>query len=159
MQDWFNHTEVEHLPRTGSDHAPMLLQCEVTEDIHRKPFRFLKFWTENDSFKEIVRQNWSSGDSQNPFQDFKENIKKVKSALTKWSRDTYGDIFKQLIITEDIVKIKEKLFDEVPTTENREVLQRAQAEHKRYLHFEEIFWQQKAGYDWFENGLGSSIVL
>ncbi|WMV32127.1 hypothetical protein MTR67_025512 [Solanum verrucosum] len=76
MQDWFNHTEVEHLPRTGSDHAPMLLQYEVTEDRHRKPFRFLKFWTDNGSFKEIVKQNWSSGDSQNPFQDFKENIKK-----------------------------------------------------------------------------------
>lgn len=32
------------------------------------------------------------------------------------------------------------------------MLQRAQAEVKRYLHFEEIFWQQKAGFDWFENG-------
>ncbi|XP_047269152.1 uncharacterized protein LOC107862039 [Capsicum annuum] len=29
---------------------------------------------------------------------------------------------------------------------------RDQAEYKRYLHFEEIFWQQKVGYDWFDNG-------
>ncbi|KAG5616344.1 hypothetical protein H5410_016168 [Solanum commersonii] len=28
MQGWFNHMEVEHLARTGSDHAPMLLACE-----------------------------------------------------------------------------------------------------------------------------------
>ncbi|KAH0698913.1 hypothetical protein KY284_013128 [Solanum tuberosum] len=28
MQGWFNHMEVEHLARTGSDHAPMLLTCE-----------------------------------------------------------------------------------------------------------------------------------
>ncbi|KAH0702280.1 hypothetical protein KY285_016558 [Solanum tuberosum] len=28
FQNWFNHTEVEHLSRTGSDHAPMLLNCE-----------------------------------------------------------------------------------------------------------------------------------
>lgn len=86
-------------------------------------------------------------DSENPFLAFKENIKKGKNALTKWSKDTYGDIFKQLIIREDIVRIKEKLFEEVPNTMNRVVLQKVQARFKRYLHFEEIFWQQKAGYD------------
>ncbi|XP_049406079.1 uncharacterized protein LOC125869665 [Solanum stenotomum] len=144
--------EVEHLSRTGSDHAPMFLTCGDRLSRHKKPFRFLKFWTENPSFIEVVRQNWCSNWAQNPFLEFKANIKNVKSVLTKWSKDNYGDIFKKLIIREDIVKIKEKLFEEVPTTENREVLQRAQAEVKRYLHFEEIFWQKKAGYDWFENG-------
>jgi len=147
MQGWFNHAEVEHLPRTGSDHAPLLLSCEETITRHRKPFRFLKFWIENESFKDVVRQNWSTNPSQNPYLDFKENIKRVKSALRKWSRDAYGDMFKQLIIREDIVRIKEKLFEEIPNPENREVLQRAQDELKKYLHFEEIFWQQKAGYD------------
>ncbi|KAH0706068.1 hypothetical protein KY285_010599 [Solanum tuberosum] len=152
MQGWFNHTEVEHLPRTGSDHAPLLFSCDVNKVKHKKPFKFLKFWTENNAFQDIVSQNWCTNDSQNPFLNIKENVKRVKSALTKWSREIYGDIFKQIIIGEDIVKFKEKLFDEFPTTTNREVLQRAQAEYKKYLHFEEIFWQQKAGYDWFENG-------
>lgn len=32
------------------------------------------------------------------------------------------------------------------------MLHRAQAEYKKYLHFEEIFWQQKARYDWFDSG-------
>jgi len=31
-------------------------------------------------------------------------------------------------------------------------LQKDKAEFKRYLHFEEIYWQQKAGYEWFDNG-------
>ncbi|XP_015168371.1 uncharacterized protein [Solanum tuberosum] len=119
---------------------------------HRKPFRFLKFWTENDTFTEVVRLNWCTTSSHNPYLDFKENIKCMKVSLTRWSRKAYGDIFKQLLIREDIMKIKEKLFEEEPFVINREVLQRAQAEYKKYIHFEKKFWQQKTGYDWLENG-------
>lgn len=43
------------------------------------------------------------------FITFKENM----TALTKWSKESYGDIFKQLIIREDTVRIKEKLFEEL----------------------------------------------
>lgn len=47
----------------------------------------------------------------NPFLDFKRNIKKIKKALSLWSKETYGDIFQQLIIGEEISKIKEDLFE------------------------------------------------
>ncbi|KAH0660491.1 hypothetical protein KY289_029239 [Solanum tuberosum] len=47
-------------------------------------------------------------------------IKKVKTALASWSRETYGDIFKQLIISEEIAAIKEKNFEEFPSSENRD---------------------------------------
>ncbi|KAK4734174.1 hypothetical protein R3W88_008435 [Solanum pinnatisectum] len=46
------YSRVQHLPRTGSDHAPMLLNCEIYVVRHRKPFRILKFWTESDTFTE-----------------------------------------------------------------------------------------------------------
>lgn len=54
-------------------------------------------------------------------------MKKTEVALSKWSRECFGDIFKQLIIMEDIVIIKEKLFEEYPTSSNRVVLQKAHA--------------------------------
>ncbi|KAH0706440.1 hypothetical protein KY289_011516 [Solanum tuberosum] len=68
-----------------------------------------------------------------------ENIRRIKTALSKWNKETYGDIFKQLVIREDIIKVKEQLFEEVPNAENRVVLQKAQAKHKKYLHFEKTF--------------------
>uniref|UniRef100_A0A0V0HAK8 Putative ovule protein n=1 Tax=Solanum chacoense TaxID=4108 RepID=A0A0V0HAK8_SOLCH len=40
-------------------------------------FKFLKFWTDHESFKEVVRQN-RIGSSQNPFLEFKEKIKNFK---------------------------------------------------------------------------------
>lgn len=82
----------------------------------------------------------------------KHKIQKVKAALSKWTKDTFGDIFKQLVIREEIVRIKEALFEDFPTPSNRAVLQNAQAKLKQYLHYEEEFWRQKAGINWFIEG-------
>ncbi|XP_060202604.1 uncharacterized protein LOC132631021 [Lycium barbarum] len=93
---------MEHLSRTGSDHASLVLTAGEQAQQFCKPFIFLKFW--------------------------------------------------QLTIREDIVKIKERLFEEDPSEVNRMVLQQAQAEFKRHLHFEEEFWKQKAGVKWQSEG-------
>ncbi|XP_070045084.1 uncharacterized protein [Nicotiana tomentosiformis] len=52
-------------------------------------------------------------------------LKRVKTALSQWSKVRYGDIFKQLAIREDIVRIKEMLFEEEPTIDNKIILQKA----------------------------------
>lgn len=121
-QNLFSYSEVDHLPRTGSDHAPMLLNCENRISSQQKPFRFLKFWTEHETFKDVVRLNWDPSISSNPFLDFKRKIKKVKRALSIWSKETFGNIFQQLIIREEIARIKEKLFEETPSCENRAIM-------------------------------------
>ncbi|XP_060182278.1 uncharacterized protein LOC132611939 [Lycium barbarum] len=121
LQNWFTHLEVEHLARTCSDHAPLLCTYgEVTQNQHR-PFKFLKFWVDYESFFGTVES-------------------------------TYGDIFKQFIIREEIVRIKENLFEESPSSGNRSLLQQSQAEHKKYLHYEEEYWRQKYGIDKFVEG-------
>ncbi|XP_060181187.1 uncharacterized protein LOC132610801 [Lycium barbarum] len=73
--------------------------------------------------------------------------------------DYLGDPFvtfklkmKKLTIREDIANIKEQLFEEFPSEENRIVLQKAQVEFKKYFHFEEEFWRQKAGIQWQSEG-------
>nr|XP_016438124.1 PREDICTED: uncharacterized protein LOC107764112 [Nicotiana tabacum] len=117
-----------------------------------KPFRFLNFWTKDAIFMDVVRQNWKVDFTGDPFLMFKQNIKRVKAARSKWSRETFGDIFKQLAILVDIVRVKEMLFEEEPITENRIVLQKAQSELKKYLSIEDQYWKQKAGMTWFAEG-------
>lgn len=70
----------------------------------------------------MVRSNWDSSYIENPFLDFKRKIKQVKKALTFLSGQTYGDIFQQILIREEITKIKEKLFEESLSRENRVVM-------------------------------------
>ncbi|XP_055830911.1 uncharacterized protein LOC129899942 [Solanum dulcamara] len=107
LQDWFAHLEVQHLSRTGSDHALLLLTCGEFAQHIRKPFRFLKFWTEHDTFFEAIKQAWMTDFEGNDFVSFKLKLKNVKSALTHWSRATFGDIFKQITVREEVVRIKE----------------------------------------------------
>ncbi|XP_060182252.1 uncharacterized protein LOC132611912 [Lycium barbarum] len=67
-------------------------------------------------------------------------------------REVFGDIFKQLIIREEIVRLKDQLFEQNPSQVNRVVLQNALDETRRYLHYEEEYWRQKSGLDWFVDG-------
>lgn len=47
--------------------------------------------------------------SEDAFLNLGLKMKKTKIALDGWSKATFGDIFKQLVIRETIVKIKEDL--------------------------------------------------
>lgn len=94
---------------------------------------------------DIVKLHWRTERQGNACHVFQQKIKQIKIALTKWNRDTFGDIFKQLTIREEVAKLKEGLFEEEPTEENRMVLQKAQTKYKKYLHYEEEFWKQKVG--------------
>ncbi|XP_075100762.1 uncharacterized protein LOC142176621 [Nicotiana tabacum] len=107
---------VEHLIRTGSDHAPLLMSCGKEAKKFVKPLKFLNFWAKHETFLDV-------------------------------SKLTYRDIFKQLAIREDVVRIKEMLFEDDTSLENRIVLQQAQAELKKYLSIEEQYWKQKADQD------------
>ncbi|XP_060190553.1 uncharacterized protein LOC132619771 [Lycium barbarum] len=86
------------------------------------------FWVEHESFLDTVQQNLLTWMHEDPFISFKLKSKHMKWVLSQWSRATYGDIFKQLIIREEIVRIKENLFEECPSSGNRSVLQQSQAD-------------------------------
>ncbi|XP_019248496.1 PREDICTED: uncharacterized protein LOC109227757 [Nicotiana attenuata] len=92
FQNMLPTIEFEHLIRTGSDHAPLLMTCGEQTTKFVKPFRFLNFWTKHATFMDV-------------------KLKRVKAALSKWSTETFDDIFKQLAILEDIVRVKETLFE------------------------------------------------
>ncbi|KAG5585007.1 hypothetical protein H5410_045441 [Solanum commersonii] len=91
----------------------------------KKPFRFHKFWTAHEDFKKVVSLNWDAKISADPFLDIKKKIKNIKHGLSVWSRSTFGDIFQQLIIREEIARLKEKLFEDHPSEENRTVMRKA----------------------------------
>ncbi|XP_019242252.1 PREDICTED: uncharacterized protein LOC109222340, partial [Nicotiana attenuata] len=52
LQQTFPGLEVTHLSKTGSDHRPLLLKCDIESPPIKKPFRFLNFWVKHESFKE-----------------------------------------------------------------------------------------------------------
>lgn len=53
----FPSSEVHHMIRQGSDHAPLHMICNTVEQPIIKPFRFLYFWSRHKEFKEVVRKH------------------------------------------------------------------------------------------------------
>lgn len=117
----------------------MLLSCGRQSIQFIKPFKFMKFWVEQVDFKDMVRRNRTSQEKSDIFICLKQKMRKTKISLANWSRERFGDMFKQFIIREEVVKLKDELFEQNPTPTNRSILQKAQAERKKYLHFEKEF--------------------
>ncbi|XP_059277512.1 uncharacterized protein LOC132031533 [Lycium ferocissimum] len=59
---------------------------------------------------------------------------------------------KQVASLEEVIKVHEEQFESSPTVQNRERLHRVQADLSRFLHLEELFWKQKSGLTWFQDG-------
>ncbi|XP_070039229.1 uncharacterized protein LOC142177090 [Nicotiana tabacum] len=106
----------------------------------------------HDLFKDVVRENCHTDFSVNPYIIFNYKLKKLKKALTTWSKATYGDIFQKIVSLEEVFMVHEAQFEANPTQLNRERLQKVQAELIRYLALEEEFWKQKLGMAWFKDG-------
>ncbi|XP_060200616.1 uncharacterized protein LOC132628879 [Lycium barbarum] len=140
FQELYPNCEVEHLIKQESDHSPLLITCKEDSRAIKKSFRFLNFWTEHPSFLDVVRNNWTG------------KLKKLGKVLSKWSRDTFGDIFRQIATLEEVVKVYEQEFEESPTSANGERLQKGQADLIRFNAIEEQFWKQKSGMQWFMDG-------
>ncbi|XP_019253812.1 PREDICTED: uncharacterized protein LOC109232496 [Nicotiana attenuata] len=109
--DLFPSLEVEHLIKYESDHAPLLLSCNIDTMQVKKPFKFLNFWAKCETFLNVIKENWVTDTMGNTFNMFQSKLKKVKSALAAWSKETFGDIFKQIIALEDIIKVHETEFE------------------------------------------------
>ncbi|XP_060177978.1 uncharacterized protein LOC132607915 [Lycium barbarum] len=152
LQDMYPNFEVEHLIKQGSDHSPLMITCSEDRRIIKKIFRLLNFWVEHPTFVEMVRSNWSGYHGSNPFYIFHSKLKNLSKVLSKWSRDTYGDIFRQIDTLVEVVKIHELEFEENPTGTNRERLQKVQAELIKFYAVDEQFWKQKSGMQWFMDG-------
>ncbi|XP_075096407.1 uncharacterized protein LOC142174500 [Nicotiana tabacum] len=130
FQQIFPGLEVTHLSKIGSDHCPLLLKCDIKAAPVRKTFIFLNFWIKHESVKEVVKENCIIG---------------VEQA-------TYGDIFQKIASLEEVVLVHEAQFEVVPSQDNRERLQKVQADMIKYVAIEEEFWKQKSGMQWFKDG-------
>ncbi|WMV09687.1 hypothetical protein MTR67_003072 [Solanum verrucosum] len=59
--------KVEHLVRSGSDHAPLALYLDTTREEVIKSFRFLNFWVKEESFLEVIQNHWIADFEEHPY--------------------------------------------------------------------------------------------
>lgn len=73
---------------------------------------------------------------------FYAKLKKVRGALSSWSKDTFRNIFQRIATLEDEMNVKKIQLEMNPTVENKEELHRVNAELRKFLHLEEELWKK-----------------
>ncbi|KAG6646425.1 hypothetical protein CIPAW_07G008100 [Carya illinoinensis] len=88
----FPEVWLKRLPRIGSDHWPVLLDCGGIRK-GRWPFKFENMWLKSEGFVDRVKQWWSSYQFQGtPSFIFASKLKALKKDLQVWNVESFGNV-------------------------------------------------------------------
>ncbi|KAL7173821.1 hypothetical protein ACSBR2_033143 [Camellia fascicularis] len=87
----FQEGEVRNLPRTYSDHSPLIVYTEgIINPIPLfRPFRMEAAWFTNPSFRSLVEESWTVADNS-----VLEAIPSITSKALFWNKNIFGNIFR-----------------------------------------------------------------
>lgn len=92
--DWhslFTAANIHHLPRTSSDHHPVLVEgLTGRRPVQFKGFQFLEPWLRHADFGTIVHKYW-----QPNFGDLADIMKAAKEGFQIWNTQEFGNIFQR----------------------------------------------------------------
>ncbi|KAL2471166.1 DNAse I-like superfamily protein [Abeliophyllum distichum] len=146
--------KTEALNRDTSDHCPILLHCSPLSTTPKSSFRFQSMWCQHDKLLEMIKQNWDTPLS--PYSKglfgFFYKLKWLKSALKRWNKEVFGNIFDEIQKAEKEALDKERHYDTLQSPEARTEVNRSYANLNKLLSQEEAFWRQKSGIKWLREG-------
>ncbi|KAK4722554.1 hypothetical protein R3W88_012787 [Solanum pinnatisectum] len=138
------HTNtIKHLARTGSDHRPLLMQTLSNQNDSIRYFRFLNLWTQQSDFLETVQNSWNMNVTGNAMWKFQCKLKVLSKNLSKWSRETIGDIHEQVNKWETKVQLLEELDTLNNNEQSREDLNREHAEYVKWPGMQDALLKKK----------------
>ncbi|KAK6125628.1 hypothetical protein DH2020_040626 [Rehmannia glutinosa] len=150
--DKFPKSQVNHLSRVHSDHAPLSMQAFLHLVKPPMAFRYQKMWARNPSFLDIVRQTWEGLTGERGMINLQYKLLKVKQKIRWWNKNIFGNIFDKLKEAKDKVMMAEKLYDSSPNIPNRLALKQAIDELTLATRTKEDFWHQNFHCKWIVVG-------
>ncbi|KAG9448166.1 hypothetical protein H6P81_014294 [Aristolochia fimbriata] len=160
-QEWidiYGNTSGRILPRTTSDHSPILLETDP-ENWGPKPFRFEEEWLLEKGFKDKLNTWWQEGPaSGTACFIFSKKLKYVKNKIKAWAADnrTSREEEKNSLL-EEIKKldIEEEQQGSLLTTDGLK-RDRLKEQYEIKVRQEIIHWKQRARYKWISEGDGNT---
>ncbi|KAG0493823.1 hypothetical protein HPP92_004817 [Vanilla planifolia] len=150
--DVFPNGKIETLPRTTSDHAPLLFHVLSPRPSGARPFRFLNIWLQHPCFAELVKTSWSAPIAASGMFKLAGKLARLKAELKTWNRIAFGNIFERKNQSEQEVQDAEAALDLCPNSVNAARLDSAYRSLQLRLKAEEEYWRQKAGLRWLNEG-------
>ncbi|XP_070010645.1 uncharacterized protein [Nicotiana sylvestris] len=137
---------VNHLPKTYSDHNPLLIRLSPSfKSNTSKPFRLETMWFSHLTFINIVDKCWSN-------KHLLEAVNYFEHEVTRWNNEVFGNIFhkkRRLLARLNGIQSSDKY------TSNP-FLQQLEStivnEYNNVLRMEEDFWKLRSRINWLNEG-------
>ncbi|XP_056687673.1 uncharacterized protein [Spinacia oleracea] len=143
----FPHTKVSHLPRTYSDHAPLIISLDNPRIAGPFPFRCKEVWMEHPNFKDFFSNAWI-----NDSNCFILGRDKFLNNIGSWVHNIFGNLNvkkRRLIARIDgIQKALANHYSGYLVNLEKELLFQLNDIFRK----ERIIWAQKAGINWRKFG-------
>ncbi|OMO61164.1 Endonuclease/exonuclease/phosphatase [Corchorus capsularis] len=144
----FPNISQKALPRSISDHNPIVLGCKVV-DWGPKPFKIFNHWSEDDEFKPLVNSVWINNQNL----DLWEKLKSIKPVVKSWASSKFGNLSTSIRDLEsDIQQIENLLAANGDNSDLRNKLYKHKENLWKLMRAEERAIQQKSRMNWLNNG-------
>ncbi|GLT50394.1 hypothetical protein SLA2020_238810 [Shorea laevis] len=138
-----------NLPRTCSDHHPILFNLETaaSHPPANKPVRFEAAWLSREEFGSIFTNAWAKNPS-----NLTVAINNTSAACISWGKSVFGNIFRK----KRLLKARISGIQNSPRYQASTLLQSLEdnllEDYQKVLHEEELLWFQKSRVDWIASG-------
>lgn len=146
-------SKVVALPKSSSDHNPLLLEG-LDPGIRRgAPFCFELMWLKHLDLKERIREWWGIRVQGTAMFRFSRKLNWVKRQVKIWNKEIFGNIFEdKTALLSELSRIEDRIEVEVRTQllDQQELCTSRSLEE--VLAREEIHWKQKSREQWLREG-------
>lgn len=89
-QSMWPNARVTNGTTVGSDHSPVIVQCDPCVGKRKRIFRFEAHWAKDVECKEIVKRAWDKTRDGNSVERWNLKINEARSNLAIWSRNKFS---------------------------------------------------------------------
>ena len=88
---------MHHLTCNTSDHSPLwIIPKNLVAVTSNKPFRFKEMWLAEKGCSDTVKAEWGKCKNNNSPSSIVKKIEDCGKALTKWSCNSFGSVYREL---------------------------------------------------------------
>jgi hypothetical protein len=141
------------LPRTLSDHSPILLDCGPNRG-GKSPFRFENMWLRSEGFVERVKHWWDSYVFEGfPSHILSQKLMALKANLKQWNKEVFGDVgVRKGELMREIQQLDALEESRSLSVEERTYREDRCGELHKVMDLDEISWRQKSCVLWLKEG-------
>ena len=134
--------KVTNLPRSHSDHAPILVDDANPDDFGPTPIKFLDVQLDDATCLQVIKQSWVS-----PVVDYGDmslrwflKLFRLKKTLKIWNKEHFGNIFANVKKAKERLANVQRILEENYSIEHVQQVNSALQDLDLALLWEEKFW-------------------